>query len=157
MSLGLNELTGNFGQFIKELVFLLVQSQASLCHYTGTRSIASLQWHYMSISKHQQHACLINSLFRTTPKKTLKLHITSPWWEESNSNWGFPSQSACNVESVSMSWHHVATFATGNFGQFIKEADIFVAARPDHHGCCNETRRITWTLNIRWWKKVLAA
>ena len=48
---------------------------------------------------------LYNNFFRLTIKIRLKPPITVPLWGKSTTD-GFPSQSASNVESVPMSWHH---------------------------------------------------
>ena len=47
-----------------------------------------------------------NSLFSLASKKTSKVHITYPVWEEPLVISGFPSQRASNVEIIPMSCHH---------------------------------------------------
>ena len=55
-------------------------------------------------SIHWQPNCLFSSLFWLTTNKISKLCITGPMWGESTDDLRFPSHSACNAESISMSW-----------------------------------------------------
>ena len=59
-----------------------------------------------SVSNHQLHDCLPNSLFRGRSKKTSKFHVTGLCAGNSPGTGEFPAQMASNVENVSIWWRH---------------------------------------------------
>ena len=60
-----------------------------------------------SVSNHQPHDCLLNSLFRRRSKKTSKLRVTGLCVGNSPGTGEFPAQMASNAENVSIwSRHH---------------------------------------------------
>ena len=84
-------------------------SNISLLYHT-----VSLQWRHNgrdSVSNHQPHYCLLNSLFRRRSKKTSKLRVTGLCEGNSLGTEEFPAQMASNVENVSIWWrHHVTSY-----------------------------------------------
>ena len=59
-----------------------------------------------SVSNHQPHHCLINSLFRRRSKKTSKLGVTGLCVGNSPGTGEFPAQMASNAKNVSIWWRH---------------------------------------------------
>ena len=73
--------------------------------------IYALRWRHNgrdSVSNHQTHNCLLNSLFRRRSKKTSKLRVTGLCVGNSPGTGEFPAQMASNAENVSIWWHHHA-------------------------------------------------
>ena len=68
--------------------------------------IAVMSHECHGISNYQQLSCFLHILLRLISKKTPKLCIISLMWGETTSHWWWFSQRACNMESISMSWHH---------------------------------------------------
>ena len=62
-----------------------------------------------SVSNHQPHHCLLNSLFRGRSKKTSKLRVTGLCSGNSPATGEFPAQKASNAENVSIWWRHYAS------------------------------------------------
>ena len=78
------------------------------CTYMGKwtlRSITVLSRERHGVSKCQQLACLFNSLFKLTSKKTPKLRIAGPLWVHPWSK--SPLQRASRAENLSISWRRV--------------------------------------------------
>ena len=61
-----------------------------------------------SVSNHQPHECLLNSLFRHRSKKTSKLRVTGLCAGNSLGTGEFPAQMASYAENVSIWWRHHA-------------------------------------------------
>ena len=59
-----------------------------------------------SVSIHQPHDCLLNSLFRRRSKKTSMLRVTGLCAGNSPGTGEFPAQMASNAENVSIRWRH---------------------------------------------------
>ena len=69
----------------------------------------SLQWRHNgrdSVSNHQSHDCLLDSLFRRRSKKTSKLRVTGLCAGNSPVTGEFPAQRASNAENASIWWRH---------------------------------------------------
>ena len=69
----------------------------------------ALQWRHNgrdSLSNHQPHDCLLNSLFKRRSKKTSKLRVTGLCAGNSPVTGEFPAQMASNAENVSIWWRH---------------------------------------------------
>ena len=69
----------------------------------------TLRWRHNgrdSVSNHQPHDCLLQSLFRPRSKNTSKLRVTGLCAGNSPGTGEFPSQMASNAENVSISWRH---------------------------------------------------
>ena len=78
-----------------------------------------LQWRHNehdSVSNHQPHVCLLNSLFRRRSKKTSKLRVTGLCVGNSPVTGEFPAQMASNAENVSIWWRHHAAWSSGRQG-----------------------------------------
>ena len=74
----------------------------------------ALHWRHNgrdSVSNHQPHHCLLNSLFRCSSKKTSKLRITGLCVGNSPGTSEFPTQMASNAENVSIWWRHHGSIA----------------------------------------------
>ena len=75
------------------------------------QSRLSLQWRHNgrdSVSNHQPHDWLLNSLFKRRLQKTSKLRVTGLCARNSPGTGEFPTQMASNEENVSIWWlHHV--------------------------------------------------
>ena len=74
-------------------------------------SEASMTWQWRhnghaSVWNHQPHDCLLNHLFRRTPKKTSKLRVTGLCAGNSPGTGEFPAQMASYAENVSIWWRH---------------------------------------------------
>ena len=68
-----------------------------------------LRWRHNghdSVSNHQHHHCLLNSLFGRRSKKTSKLRVTGLCAVNSPGTGEFPAQMASNAENVSIWWRH---------------------------------------------------
>ena len=72
-------------------------------------NIIVMLFEYYGNSSNWKVDCLFNSLFRLTTKKISKLCMAGPFKGKQLMISGFPSQRASNVESVSISWHHLVT------------------------------------------------
>ena len=75
-----------------------------------------LRWRHNghnSVSNHQPHDCLLNSLFRRRSKKTSKLRVTEHWAVNSPGTGDFPAQMASYVEIVSIWWRHHGWLSSG--------------------------------------------
>ena len=59
-----------------------------------------------SVSNHQPHDCLLNSLFGRRSKKTSKFRVTGLCVGNSPGTGEFPVQRASNAENVSIWWRH---------------------------------------------------
>ena len=69
----------------------------------------TFQWRHNECdeaSNHQPYECLLNSLFRSMSKKTLKLRVTGLGTGNSPETDEVPTQMASNAESVSIWWRH---------------------------------------------------
>ena len=68
-----------------------------------------LQWHHNErdgVPNHRRFDCLFNRLFMCSSKKTSTLCVTGFCEGNPPMIGGFPSQTASNVENVSMWWRH---------------------------------------------------
>ena len=105
--------------------------------------------------------CLISlALFRLTSKKTPKLHITGPLYEDNPlvTN-GLPSQKASNEESVSMSWDYYGASKLP-----VTTYDVLCTAQATSHYlnqwwtsslvhiCITKPQWINHTINIICWR-----
>ena len=92
---------------------------AVILHVTGYHSTIkrflscndkyALRWRHNrrdSVSNHQPHDCLLNSLFRRRSKKTSKLRVIGLCAGNSPGTGEFPAQMACDAENVSIWWRH---------------------------------------------------
>ena len=99
-----------------EYHFLILSNpNRQIFHTVKWYQMVSLQWRHMpsvsasSITGHSTQ--LFNTLFRSTPKGTLKLHIIGTLWGKPSLICWFPTQKASNAESFSKSWHHATARA----------------------------------------------
>ena len=77
--------------------------------YLIDHNVVWLQWIHNgrdSVSNHQSHDCLLNSLFKCRSKKTSKLRVTLLCVGNSPGTGEFPAQMASNAENVSIWWRH---------------------------------------------------
>ena len=75
----------------------------------GPQATVTFQWRHNgrdSVSNHQLHDCLLNSLFRCRSKKTSKLPVTGLCAGNSAGTGEFPAQMASYAENVSIWWRH---------------------------------------------------
>ena len=115
----------------------------------------TLQWHHNKchgVSNQQHLECLISRLFRSTSKKTSKLHVSGPCKENQPVTGGIPWQRASNAEYGSIWWRHRGQLA------IINDATLMYMGKI--------SRRLTTTnktvyelygkyLNVLCWKYVL--
>ena len=78
-------------------------------YWSTVYSVSSLQWHHNgrdSVSNHQPHDCLLNSLFGRRSKKTSKVSVIGLCAGNSPVTGEFPAQMASSAENVSIWWRH---------------------------------------------------
>ena len=73
--------------------------------WTIVSFITKTSYEHHGVWNHRQLDCLLNGLFKLTPKKPQRLPITDPWRGKSiGRHGGFPIQRAEITVTVSMSW-----------------------------------------------------
>ena len=90
-------------------VMQLMDFTCKNCELMINLNTISLRWRNNgrdSVSNHQPHDCLLNSLFRHRSKKTSKLRVTGLCAGNSPGTGEFPAQVVSNAENVSIGWRH---------------------------------------------------